>query len=299
MLKVHLNSGKVTILRARRPKRLPGFALIRLIYGGICNTDIELQRGYYNFTGTPGHEFVGEVLESDTAKLVGKRVVGEINIGCGECESCWFGKGRHCATRSVLGILKYPGAFREIFTLPDKNLLVVPDGITDEQAVFTEPLAAACRVWEQVDIPEYREVALLGNGKLGHLIARALEARGVKATTFGRDDYKPLREYDFVVDATGSSEGLQQAIAMTRPNGILILKSTIHGLVPVDLAAVIVNELVLVGSRCGNFEDALDLLAKKKVLVDDLISDIMPLSEASKAFKRAAERGVLKVLLKA
>ncbi len=299
MLAVHLDKGKVSVLRVRRPKRLPGFALIRLIYGGICNTDLELQRGYYDFSGTPGHEFVGEVVQSDTTNLIGKRVVGEINIGCGECEFCWFGKGRHCATRSVLGILKYPGAFREFFTLPDKNLLIVPDSITDEQAVFTEPLAAACRVWEKVDIPEGREVAVLGNGKLGRLIARALEARGVKVTSFGRRDYKPKREYDFVVDATGSAEGLTQAIAMARPKGILILKSTIHGLVPVDLAAVIVNELVLVGSRCGTFEDALELLEKKKVRVDDLISDVMPLSQAPKAFKRAAERGVLKVLLKA
>src|SRR5438105_1273481 len=171
MLAVHLDRGQVTVRKQARPKRPEGFALIRLLYGGVCNTDLELQRGYYGFRGTPGHEFVGEVIESDDRHLMGERVVGEINLACGACEWCRRGLGRHCPKRTVLGILKHPGAFRELLTLPERNLHVVPRSIPTEHAVFTEPLAAACEILDQVRIPRSEAVAVLGDGKLGLLIA--------------------------------------------------------------------------------------------------------------------------------
>src|ERR1051326_7461852 len=172
MLAVHLENGRVTTRNTRVPKRPPGFALIRLLSGGICNTDLELQRGYYGFHGTPGHEFVGEVVEADSAGLAGRRVVGEINLACRKCEWCRSGLGRHCPRRTVLGIVRHPGAFREFLTLPEVNLHIVPDSITTEEAVFVEPLAAACEILDQVAIPDACEVAVLGDGKLGLLIAQ-------------------------------------------------------------------------------------------------------------------------------
>jgi alcohol dehydrogenase len=314
MLAVHLENGRVEVREVRKPRRPPGFALIRLIYGGICNTDLELQRGYYGFTGTPGHEFVGEVVEADRTDLIGKRVVGEINLACEQCEWCSRSLGRHCPHRTVLGIVKHPGAFREFLTLPERNLRVVPKNVTDRQAVFVEPLAAACEILDQVRIPENAKVAVLGDGKLGLLIAQVLHAHGATVEHFGRHASKlrisqaagiatriakslPAQAYDWVVDATGSAEGLEHAVRMTRPRGTLILKSTIHGLVPVDTALVIVNELTLVGSRCGRFEPAMKLLRTGKVRVDEMISEVLPLSAAPQAFARAAEKGVLKVLL--
>jgi threonine dehydrogenase-like Zn-dependent dehydrogenase len=315
MLAVHLDQGQVSVRKQASPRRPPGFALIRLLYGGICNTDLELQRGYYGFRGTPGHEFVGEVVESDTRNLLGKRVVGEINLACGACEWCRRGLGRHCPTRTVLGIVKHPGAFRELLTLPDRNLHIVPRSIPDEHAVFTEPLAAACEILDQVKIPQRVEVAVLGDGKLGLLIAQVLQAHGASVHQFGRHKEKlsisesagivtqmanrlPTAAYDWVVDATGSPEGLQEAVRLTRPRGTLILKSTVHGLVPLDTAPVIVNEITLVGSRCGRFEPVLRLLKTGKVNVQPLISEIIPLSKARQAFRDASKKGVLKVLLR-
>jgi alcohol dehydrogenase len=306
MLAVYLEQGSVMVREEPMPERPPGFSLIRLKLGGICNTDLELQRGYYGFSGTPGHEFLGQVVESDRRELIGRRVVGEINLACGECEWCARGLGRHCPTRTVLGIVRHPGAFREFFTLPDRNLHLVPEAISDEQAVFTEPLGAACEILDQVTIPPDAAVALLGDGKLGLLIAQVLRARGLQLFHFGRHratvvkpEDLPVRAFDYVVDATGSVEGLAQAVRMTKPRGTLILKSTVHGLVPVDTAPIIVNELTLVGSRCGRFEPALELLDQGRVRVDEMISEVQPLSRAPEAFARAATKGVLKVLLRA
>lgn len=315
MLAVHLENGVVQLRKVPRPRRPAGFATIRLIYGGICNTDLELQRGYYGFRGTPGHEFVGEVVEADTSALVGKRVVGEINLNCGRCEWCQRGLGRHCPKRSVLGIVKHPGAFRELLTLPEANLHVLPKSIANEYAVFVEPLAAACEILDQVKIPKKSEVAVLGDGKLGLLVAQVLQAHGAQVHQFGRHAHKlaiaekagvtgeiagdhwPRARYDTVVESTGSPAGLRQAVAMTRPRGTVILKSTVHGEVPVDTAAAIVNEITLVGSRCGRFEPALKLLASRKVHVGDMISDSIRLDYAPLAFERASQNGVLKVLL--
>ena len=297
-----------------RPRRPAGFALIRLLHGGICNTDLELQRGYYGFRGTPGHEFVGEVLEADSPEWIGERVVGEINLACGMCEWCARGLGRHCPRRTVLGIVKHPGAFRELLTLPERNLHRVPRGIPTEHAVFVEPLAAACEILDQVRIPKGAPVAVLGDGKLGLLVGQVLKAHGAEVHQYGRHKEKlriakdagidarlarklPKAEYGWVVDASGSSEGLRQAVSMTKPRGTVVMKSTVHGEVALDSAPVIVNEITLVGSRCGRFEPALRLLSAKKVRVDGMISEVLPLKDAAIGFRRAGEAGVLKVLL--
>ncbi|MDX2152007.1 MAG: alcohol dehydrogenase catalytic domain-containing protein [Bryobacteraceae bacterium] len=314
MIAVHLEAGHVSIVKRPKPRRREGFALLRLLAGGICNTDLELRRGYYGFRGTPGHEFVAEVVECDTPSLRGKRVVGEINLNCGACEWCAGGLGRHCPTRTVLGIVRHPGAFRELIDLPERNLHVLPDSIPTEHAVFVEPLAAACEILDQVRIPKGREVAVLGDGKLGLLIAQVLHAQGAKVHHYGRHREKlalsstagiatevtttlPHGRYEFAVDATGSAEGLSQAASLLRPRGTLILKSTVHGHVRIDTAPVIVNEITLVGSRCGRFEPAIRLLRTGKVKVDRMISERFRLPEAAAAFERASQRGVLKVLL--
>jgi threonine dehydrogenase-like Zn-dependent dehydrogenase len=314
MLSVCLENGKVSVREQKRPRREEGFALIRLLYGGICNTDIELQRGYYGFQGTPGHEFVGEVVEAGDRRWVGERVVGEINLACGKCEWCARGLGRHCPTRTVLGIVNQPGAFREFLTLPERNLRRVPREISSEQAVFVEPLAAACEILDQVKIPRGTPVAVLGDGKLGLLASQVLQAHGAEVHQYGRHKEKlriaeaagvhteiakklPTAKYEFVVEATGSSAGLREAVQMTVPRGTVIMKSTVHGLVALDTAPVIVNEITLVGSRCGRFEPALKLLKNRQVHVDKMISEVLPLRSAPQAFRQAAKPGVLKVLL--
>jgi threonine dehydrogenase-like Zn-dependent dehydrogenase len=315
MVAVHLENRRVTIQHVSRPRRPKGFALIRLLCGGICNTDLELQRGYYGFAGVPGHEFVGEVVEAGRRDLIGRRVVGEINLCCGACDWCRRRLGRHCPKRTVLGIVKHPGAFREFFTLPEGNLHVLPDSIPTEQAVFIEPLAAACEILDQVNIPCSSQVAVLGDGKLGLLIAQVLDAYGFHVHQFGRHKEKlriaaragvatevvrkrpPAAEYDWVVDATGSPMGLMDAVRMTRPRGTVIMKSTLHGLVRIGTAGAIVNEITLVGSRCGRFEPAIALLKSGTVNVSDMISETLPLDRAPIAFAHAAKSGSLKVLL--
>jgi alcohol dehydrogenase len=315
VLTVHLERGRVEVRQTPIPERPEGFALIRLLRAGICNTDLELHQGYYGFSGTPGHEFVGEVIEADRRELVGRRVAGEINLRCGKCDWCRRGLGRHCPNRTVLGIVAHPGAFREFLTLPERNLHVLPDSLPDERAVFIEPVAAACEILDQVALPREAEVAVLGDGKLGLLIAQVLAARGLRVRQFGRHPEKlriaaaagvktevlegepPAAAFGWVVDATGSPEGLRQAVRMTWPRGTVILKSTVHGLAPLDTAPVIVNELTLVGSRCGRFEPAIELLEQGRVRVDEMISARLPLAEAPRAFELAARKGTLKVLL--
>lgn len=301
MISVHLEKGRVELQNVAIPERPEGFALIRLLAGGICNTDLELQRGYYGFSGTPGHEFAGEVVAADSRALIGKRVVGEINLACTTCAWCKRGLGRHCPHRTVLGIVRHPGAFSEFFTLPERNLHVIPDSIPTEIAVFAEPLAAACEILDQVAIPQGTTVAVLGNGKLGRLIVQVLRANGNQVEVFDRhravSEGAPEAEYEWVVDATGSPEGLRAAVKMTQPRGTVILKSTVHGEVPIDAAAVVVNEITLVGSRCGRIEPALELLQRGTIDLSGMIADRMPLSEAPKAFAKAAQTGTLKVLL--
>jgi len=316
MLAVHLESGRVQVRKQPLPRIPEGFARIRLLAAGICSTDLELQRGYYGFSGTPGHEFVGEVTEAADKAWIGKRVVGEINLACGHCDWCQRGLGRHCPTRTVLGIVKHPGALREFLTLPIRNLHRVPASIPTEHAVFIEPLAAACEILDQVKIPQGARVAVLGDGKHGLLLSQVLQAHGAKVHLFGRHRNKmrlveptgvtteltpkklPVAAWPVVVDATGSSAGLKAAIAMCVPRGTVIMKSTVHGLVSIDTAPAIVNEITLVGSRCGRFEVALPLLSSGKVQVGSMISEEFPLDRAPEAFARAAKKGVLKVLLR-
>jgi threonine dehydrogenase-like Zn-dependent dehydrogenase len=315
MLAVRLENGGVETVAIGRPQRPEGFALLRLLCAGICNTDLELQRGYYGFTGIPGHEFVAEVVEADTRSLTGKRVVGEINLACGGCDWCRRDLGRHCPHRTVLGIVKQPGAFEEFFVLPERNLRVLPEDIPAERAVFAEPLAAACEILDQVSIPPCSPVAVVGDGKLGLLIAQVLNAHGYLVHQFGRHADKlriaaaagvttelageslPVAAYDWVVEATGNPEVLRRAVALTRPRGTLILKSTVHGLVGIDTAPIIVNELTLVGSRCGRLEAALPLLGRDLIRVEEMVAARYRLADAPQAFEHAAQRGVLKVLL--
>jgi alcohol dehydrogenase len=276
---------------------------------------LELQRGYYGFAGIPGHEFVAEVAAADTPTLVGRRVVGEINLACHACEWCARDLARHCPHRTVLGIVRHPGAFQEYFVLPERNLHIVPEGIDNQRAVFTEPLAAACEILDQVSIPAGETVAVLGDGKLGLLIAMVLRAHGYRVCQFGRHAEKlriaaavgvevelegnrpPTAQYSWVVDATGTAEGLRTASAMVAPRGTVILKSTVHGMVAVDTAPLIVNEITLVGSRCGRFEAALPLLDRPGVRVEEMIAARYALREAPEAFAKAATSGTLKVLL--
>lgn len=316
MLAVHLESGRVTV-RSRPLPRIPkGFARIRVLAAGICSTDLELQRGYYGFSGTPGHEFVGEVTDAEDRGWIGKRVGGEINLACGDCEWCARDLGRHCPHRTVLGIVKHPGAHAEFLTLPMRNLHPIPDSVSDEQAVFIEPVAAACEILDQVRVPAGSRIAVLGDGKLGLLIAQVLRARGARVHLYGRHRDKmrlverdgltvetagkslPERAWPMVVEATGSADGLRSAVALCEPRGTVIMKSTVHGLVKIDTAPAIVNEVTLIGSRCGRFEPAIRLLASGRVWVDGLISDQFPLARAPEAFRRAGAKGVLKVLLR-
>jgi len=316
MIAVHIEKRRASVVRRPRPRRPAGYSLIRLLCGGVCNTDLELLRGYYNFSGTPGHEFVGEVVESDDRTLIGARVVGEINLACGKCDWCHRGLGRHCPTRKVLGIVGHAGAFREYLTLPDVNLHVLPDDIPTETAVFVEPIAAACEILDQAAIPKKERVAVLGDGKLGLLIAQVLSASGFAVNQFGRHRDKlriaekkgvttelvrkalPVAEFGYVVDATGARDGLATAVRMTRPRGTVFMKSTVHGNVAIDTAPVVVHEITLIGSRCGRFEPAIRLLRTGAINVADMVSEELPLPRAAQAFTRASQPGVLKVLLR-
>jgi threonine dehydrogenase-like Zn-dependent dehydrogenase len=297
------------------PNPAPGEALIRTRLAGICNTDLEIIRGYLGFKGVLGHEFVGEVARADDApELVGQRVVGEINAYCGECSTCRRGDPTHCPDRTTLGIDRRDGTMADYFTLPINLLYPVPTAIPDEWAVFTEPLAAACEIAEQVSIRPADRVVVLGDGKLGLLIAQVLSLTGCDLLTVGRHaeklailERRGIRTQiahgsipqgaDIVVEATGSSEGFAAARALVRPRGTLVLKSTFHEAVSLDLSMVVVDEVTIVGSRCGPFPAALRLMEERLVDVEPLIHDSLSLEDGVDAFERAAARGVLKVLL--
>ena len=297
-----------------------GEALVRVTLAGVCNTDLEIARGYAGFKGTLGHEFVGLVESAPGApELVGRRVVGEINAGCGACGLCLAGDSRHCPERTVLGIVGRDGAFAEFLQLPAANLLPVPDGVSDERAVFTEPLAAACGITERVPIDADARVAVIGDGKLGLLCAQALKvltgadvtlvgrhqskldiarSRGVRTLTTGELTSSHARAFDLTVEASGSPGGFETALKLLRPRGTLVLKSTFHGTTELNAAPVVVDEISIVGSRCGRFAPALELLSRGALETDALVNEVFPLSEGTRAFERAAEPGVLKVLIR-
>ena len=299
---------------APEPRPLPGEALVRVRLAGICGTDLELLRGYYPYTGIPGHEFIGEVAQAEDARLIGQRVAGEINIVCGACESCRCGRSSHCERRSVLGIRGRDGAFAEYLSLPAANLHFVPDGVPDEAAVFVEPLAAALRIQEQVPISPDSRVLVIGAGRLGQLIAQTLALTGCDLRVVARhprqrrllaergiptvEDW-PTRHFDLVVEATGSPSGFDLARQAVRPCGTLALKSTYRGALSVDFSALVVDEITVIGSRCGPFGAALRLLERKAVDPRGLIEAELPLESGVEAFELAGRPGVMKVLLRA
>lgn len=299
------------------PEPAAGEALVRVLLAGICATDLEIIKGYQRFCGILGHEFVGrvEAVNGPGQELVGRRVVGEINIGCSECDFCRQGLVGHCRNRQVLGIHGRDGALADYLTLPVANLHPVPAGITDEAAVFVEPLAAAFAVVEQVDLRNGDKVLVLGDGKLGLLIAQVLKivtpevtlaghhpaklalAQGCGIRTVMAGEMAGDKQFDLVVEATGTALGLTAALQQVRPRGTVVLKSTVAEGAPLNLAPAVVNEITMVGSRCGSFGPALAALAEGKVAVAPLIDAVFPVEQALAALARAGSRGVLKVLV--
>jgi len=319
MKALRVEKKKLAVKEVARPER-GDEALVRVHLSGICNTDLEIARGYAGFKGTIGHEFVGVVEESPGNKLLGQRVVGEINAGCGKCELCVAGDPRHCGNRTVLGILGRDGAHAEFLRLPLVNLLPVPDMVVDEHAVFAEPLAAACGIMERVAIKPETRVAVIGDGKLGLLCAQAIALSGASVLLIGKHaeklriaerrgietaapkaGAKRKREFDVVVEASGSPSGFVGALELLRPRGTLVLKSTFQGpgkIDEIEQARLVVDEITILGSRCGRFQPALDLLKKGAIDIDSLISEEYPLAEGVHAMERATRKGVLKVFLR-
>jgi len=311
------------------PVRLPGEALVRVRLAGICNTDLELVRGYLSFRGVLGHEFVGEVVQASDPVWVGRRVVGDINAACGECDTCRAGRHTHCPNRTTLGISHRDGAFADYLLLPQANLYPVPEAVPDEKAVFVEPLAAACEILEQVATCPTERVLILGDGKLGLLVAAVLRLTGADLMIIGRHAAKlsiaeswgipvhmmeqgaqhgafassgnppaGIELFDTVIECTGSPAGFAQARRLVRPRGTLVLKSTYHGDLRVDMSGLVVDEIKLVGSRCGPFAPALRMLEMGLIDPTPLISGAFSFSEGQAAFDHAIEPGVLKVLLR-
>jgi threonine dehydrogenase-like Zn-dependent dehydrogenase len=299
------------------PEPSPSEALVRVIRAGICNTDLELIRGYYPYRGILGHEFVG-IVEQGPDRLRGQRVVGEINAACGACEFCARGLSTHCSQRTVLGIVNRNGAFADYLTLPIANLHPVPDSLSTDVATFTEPLAAALQIQEQVSISANDRVLVVGDGKLGLLVAQTLALTGCELLAIGKhpeklailkrqgiatgtpetlQDKPFTRQYSLAVECTGNPAGFDLARAALRPRGTLILKSTYAGKLTIDASSLVVDEITLMGSRCGPFAKALELLTQAKVDVESLIQGRYGLKEGLAAFDRARQRGVLKVLL--
>jgi alcohol dehydrogenase len=306
---------------------------VRVRLAGICNTDVEILRGYHAFRGTPGHEFVGEVTDvkgvsaATKRKWLGRRVTGDINVSCSAygyrrvCDFCRHGLKTHCARRTVLGIVAHDGAFAEYLALPLENLHAVPKSVTDEQAVFVEPLAAACEILEQVKVKKFRSAAVLGDGKLAQLIALVLRTAIPRVVMYGKhekklalarragiqtkkvsgdaSDLKRIKEsFRLLVEATGSPSGLAPAQHLTMPRGTLVLKSTFHGAAPVETWPIVVKEITLIGSRCGPFAKAIALLRSGEVDPTPLIARMFPLDQAPAAIQYAQRSGIMKVLLK-
>jgi threonine dehydrogenase-like Zn-dependent dehydrogenase len=293
------------------PERGPGEALVRVRLAGVCDTDLQLARGYMGFTGIPGHEVVGEVVDADTRSWVGQRVVADINAGCGTCDDCLTALGHHCEKRSVLGILNRSGAFAELLTIPERCLVSVPDAVPDERAVFAEPLAAALHVLDEAPTTNARAI-VIGDGKLGLLVANALANGGLRTTLVGHHRHKlalarsvetfleadaPGLRAELVVEATGSAAGLARALALVSPKGTVVLKTTVAAKIEIDLAPLVVNEVRLIGSRCGDLRRAIDVLARGGVDPTPLVEARYPLERADEAIAHAGRRGALKVLV--
>lgn len=315
MKALRFKNSKLSLEEIDRPSRSEE-ALVRVVKSGICNTDVEIVRGYAGFEGTIGHEFVGIVEECEDRTLKGSRVVGEINAGCGRCDICNAGDSRHCPTRTVLGIVGRDGCHAEFLTLPAGNLFKIPDDVSNEEAVFAEPLAAAVGIREQVEIGPETKLAVIGDGKLGLLIAMSLGLSSESVTLIGRhrekmalvadlgietqlsqDASKLGNRFDVVVEASGSESGFASALDLVRPRGKLVLKSTFVGKPVWEAWRVVVDEITVVGSRCGRVGPALDLLGQKKIDVKRLISDEFSLTNGVAAMNAAATKGSRKILL--
>ncbi len=302
---------------AKKPELKTNEALIRVKLAGICNTDIEITKGYMGFSGILGHEFVGVVEEvnSPDKSLIGKRVVGEINAGCGDCEWCGKGLERHCPNRGTLGIWQKEGCMADYVNLPIENLVLVPDNLTDEEATLVEPFAAAFEILEQLHIKPADKVVILGDGKLGLNIGLALSTipcdllhvgrhqnkldivAAQKVNTILSKDLKIEKKYDVVIDATGSVDGFETALALVKPRGVLVLKSTVAGDKPLNMAPIVIDEITILGSRCGQFAPAVKFLEKKLVNLKPLIDKTFDAKDAIKAFEYSRQKGILKVLL--
>ncbi|MFQ5456712.1 MAG: alcohol dehydrogenase catalytic domain-containing protein [Nitrospirota bacterium] len=292
--------------------------LVEVKIAGICNTDIEITKGFMGFKGVLGHEFVGIIRDSINPRSWGRRVAGEINCTCGRCRYCSMGRKNHCINRSVLGILNRDGAFAEYLTLPEENLYYLPDSIDDEEGVFIEPLAAAFRITEQIKFKPGDKIVLLGDGKLGLLIANVLYRKGCNILVIGKhpkklavlqkfsirgelvDDIKEkVGVADVVIEATGSPEGIKMAMQLVKPEGKILLKSTISRYNDIDISSLVINEVTIIGSRCGSFKRAIDALRKKEIDVKPLISSVYPIEEGIEAFKEAvSNRDSIKVMIR-
>jgi len=306
--------GTARVEEVPMPRRAEGEALVRVLSTGICNTDIEITRGYMAYSGILGHEFVGLVEECSNAHFEGKRVVGEINCACGQCRYCQLEMPHHCLDRAVLGIQGRPGAFAEFITLPEENLHLVPSSIRDDVAVFAEPTAAAFRILEQVTINRDDRVVVLGDGKLGQLVAQVLFLQTKNLVCVGKHPWKlaflnalhiatatendPVEHgADIVVDATGSHSGLPRALELVRPEGTVVLKTTVARPTALELNGPVINEVRIIGSRCGPFRPALEALALGNVEVRPMVSETYPLAEGVYALERATAPDVMKVIL--
>jgi threonine dehydrogenase-like Zn-dependent dehydrogenase len=308
-----LENNEISLRDVPQPRK-PNEALIKIRKAGICSTDLELVKGYYPYTGVLGHEFVGEVMEAEDASWIGRRVVGEINVVCHQCEQCLNGRPTHCENRTVLGIVNRDGVFADFTNLPSTNLRLIPDSVPDEMAVFTEPLAAALEIQQQIQIKPTDRVLLIGAGRLGQLIAQTLALTGCDLRVVARhahqqnllkrrgigiiseEEIKPWR-WDIVVEATGSPSGFSLARRAIRPRGTLVLKSTYKGEMGVNFSSMVVDEINIVGSRCGPFEPALRLMESRQVDPTVLIAKEFKLEDGLKAFEHAAGTGMLKVLI--
>ena len=315
-MKATFFDGKQMIFDNNYPDPKFNETLVQVNLAGICGTDLEILDGYMKYTGILGHEFVGTVVKSNNPDLIGKRVVGEINAGCTKCDFCIRGMERHCPSRTVLGILKRDGAFAEFLSLPEKNLHIIPDSISDEQAVFVEPLAAAFEINEQISLKPEWNVAVVGDGRLAQLIIQVIKLTCSNITCFGKHQNKlegliqsgikikigiestDEQLFDLVVEATGSNSGFTDTMKLVKPRGTVVLKSTITSRENLDLTSTIINEITLIGSRCGLFKPAIDALATGVISVNSMIDSTFSLDKFEDAIIHAKKPNTLKVFLK-
>ena len=315
-MKATFFDGKQIIFDNNYPDPEFNETVVQVNLAGICGTDLEILDGYMKYTGILGHEFVGTVVKSKNSDLIGKRVVGEINAGCTKCDFCIRGMERHCPSRTVLGILKRDGAFAEFLSLPEKNLHVIPDSISDEQAVFVEPLAAAFEINEQISLKPEWNVAVVGDGRLAQLIIQVIKLTCSNITCFGKHQNKlegliqsgikikigiestDEQLFDLVVEATGSNSGFTDTMKLVKPRGTVVLKSTITSRENLDLTSTIINEITLIGSRCGLFKPAIDALATGVISVNSMIDSTFSLDKFEDAIIHAKKPNTLKVFLK-